>query len=862
MECAYIVGFVGVAWEDPVDVLCVVEYMNLGDLGSYLATHSPDQFSWPQKLQCIYSIVRGLVYLHTCSPPIIHRDLKSRNVLLDSEKGTKLGDFHSSREMDEATLTRGVGSFQWVAPECIVGQPSGSAGDIFALGVLLSEFSTHTVPYAGVVDTSSQRPLSALAIVHLVASGKLRPTFDTTHTPQWVHDMAAQCLALDPADRPTSLALMARSHLMRFGVFALALPTVLGACPYTSINAAWILVADDHCPTTDVCGVDANCSVVHRSIATPLPFVNVPAVGNLHRFPLSTLVIADTMRLDLTALQLPASVVSLKLRNISHLDMTPLSTVTLATLSVESSEVVTLPSFDRLPNLTSVVLDGNPLAAISNVSLGPSLALFSCNDCALTNLVLTARSFSVLDALPACTVNATSGQCFAADVAANIDMCSALDGTIRLVSPGATIHKIHVCVLSGVAVVIGAIVGAIAVVAAILLCAHREKPTRGSKARSLSADAYPVLETPHLKHYPGTISVSSLGPSNKASRSIRTSWGPSISDETVHVKPIRMFRLELADLHVTSTTPLASGTYGEIWFGRYDRQPVVIKRLKNKSADRVQLFVEEMQLLSRMDSPYIIRFIGVSWELPIDMEGVVEFMDMGDLRTHLSVTTPATFSWPAKQSSAVAIARGLAYLHTFETPVIHRDLKSRNVLLDSIKGTKLTDFGEPRDTTPVTTATAYQWTAPEVLRGLPCTAASDIYAYGVILSELSTHCVPYTDSKSQGNAALLAKIAQGKAKPAFDKPHTPAWVLDIAHICLATDPAQRPTATALMATEHGAKYYDGLAVNTNTHISNVRANAITSLSRITLSSVTSLSFGLNPLTSISLVNLSPDLVYL
>ncbi|EQC29199.1 TKL protein kinase [Saprolegnia diclina VS20] len=354
---------------------------------------------------------------------------------------------------------------------------------------------------------------------------------------------------------------------------------------------------------------------------------------------------------------------------------------------------------------------------------------------------------------------------------------------------------------SSSAVIGGAVVGLVAVVAVVALCAHRDKSlTQRSKTRSLSCDAYPVLETPHLRRYPGTIAVesnNSLGPN---ARSIRTSWGPSLSDDSnLYVKPIRMFRLELADLHVTSTKPLASGTYGEIWFGRYDREPVAIKRLKNKTPERVQTFVDEMLLMSRMNSPYIVQFIGVSWELPIDMECVVEYMDMGDLRTYLTAVTRMTFTWRAKQASMAGIARGLDYLHSLETPVMHRDLKSRNVLLDSRKGTKLTDFGDLREST-ATSSGAFEWTAPEVLRGQAHSPASDVYAFGVILSELSTHKVPYYESKTHSNSvALLHQVMQGKARPLFDKSHTPAWVLELAMQCLAMDPARRPTAAALVA---------------------------------------------------------------
>ncbi|KAF0705350.1 hypothetical protein As57867_007043, partial [Aphanomyces stellatus] len=118
LHSPFIVDFIGVAWDTPEDLKCILEYMDLGDLRDYLATHDAASFSWPCKLTCIQSIAEGLVYLHDAS--IIHRDLKSRNVLLDSTKGTKLSDFGFSREQTTNTMTAGVGTYRWMAPEVIL----------------------------------------------------------------------------------------------------------------------------------------------------------------------------------------------------------------------------------------------------------------------------------------------------------------------------------------------------------------------------------------------------------------------------------------------------------------------------------------------------------------------------------------------------------------------------------------------------------------------------------------------------------------------------------------------------------------------------------------------------------------------
>ncbi|KDO19609.1 TKL protein kinase [Saprolegnia parasitica CBS 223.65] len=207
----------------------------------------------------------------------------------------------------------------------------------------------------------------------------------------------------------------------------------------------------------------------------------------------------------------------------------------------------------------------------------------------------------------------------------------------------------------------------------------------------------------------------------------------SEGDIFLDVAPLRPHKLELADLTVISERPISSGAYGEVWLGQHGNQKVAIKKLKDQSPASVFQFIEEIKLLSRMNSDFIVKFVGASWRRPIEMECVVEYMDLGDLRNYLATNSPAQFGWDQKLKSIVSIVRGLVYLHTFSPPIIHRDLKSRNVLLDSKKGTKLTDFGSSREIDESTLTNGvgtYQWMAPEIIIGTEYTVAADIYSFG------------------------------------------------------------------------------------------------------------------------------------
>ncbi|CAK4182306.1 unnamed protein product [Aphanomyces euteiches] len=189
----YIVKLIGAAWTRPVDIHCVMEFMDSGDLKNYLEIHKSIR----------------LVYLH--SMDIIHRDIKSRNVLLDSIKGTKLTDFGISKEDMQATMTVGVGTFRWMAPKVLQDKYYTVAADIYSLGVIMSELDTQRLPYHEIRNPMNGQPLSDHALIGKVIAGEVEPSF-TTDCPRWFLDMARQCLHHNADERPTAMQI---SHILR-----------------------------------------------------------------------------------------------------------------------------------------------------------------------------------------------------------------------------------------------------------------------------------------------------------------------------------------------------------------------------------------------------------------------------------------------------------------------------------------------------------------------------------------------------------------------------------------------------------------------------------------------------------------------
>ncbi|RLN91584.1 hypothetical protein BBJ28_00017099 [Nothophytophthora sp. Chile5] len=183
-----IVQFVGVAWDSLSDLCVLSEYMAGGNLrtllDSYEAQRHPVGFDRGKATIALH-VAHALTYLHSLAPSsVLHRDLKSKNILLSAELGAKLTDFGVSRERADHTMTGGVGTSRWMAPEVMMGERYDDKADMFSFGVVLSELDLHALPYSHVRgESESGRRMPETAILQLVALGQLRVTMQTPHDP-------------------------------------------------------------------------------------------------------------------------------------------------------------------------------------------------------------------------------------------------------------------------------------------------------------------------------------------------------------------------------------------------------------------------------------------------------------------------------------------------------------------------------------------------------------------------------------------------------------------------------------------------------------------------------------------------------
>ncbi|PUZ66097.1 hypothetical protein GQ55_3G279300 [Panicum hallii var. hallii] len=214
------------------------------------------------------------------------------------------------------------------------------------------------------------------------------------------------------------------------------------------------------------------------------------------------------------------------------------------------------------------------------------------------------------------------------------------------------------------------------------------------------------------------------------------------------------------------------GASGAVFRGRLaDGTPAAIKRLRldhRRQGERE--FRIEVDLLSRMDSPYLVGLLGYCADQSHRLL-VFEFMPNGSLRSHLHPSASGggggarqPLDWATRLGIALDCARALEFLHEHSSPaVIHRDFNCSNVLLDRNLRARVSDFGmaklgsnkaDGQVVTRVLGTTGYL--APEYASTGKLTTKSDVYSYGVVLLELLTGRVPVDTRRPPGQHVLVS----------------------------------------------------------------------------------------------------------
>uniref|UniRef100_A0A0D9X8L4 non-specific serine/threonine protein kinase n=1 Tax=Leersia perrieri TaxID=77586 RepID=A0A0D9X8L4_9ORYZ len=260
-------------------------------------------------------------------------------------------------------------------------------------------------------------------------------------------------------------------------------------------------------------------------------------------------------------------------------------------------------------------------------------------------------------------------------------------------------------------------------------------------------------------HHRRLISTSSTSSASRVSLSSLSSSAGTLTPEdlSLTLSGSNLYAFTYAEMRAVTggfsrANYLGSGGFGPVYKGRLAAglrpgldaaQTVAVKYLDlDCGTQGHREWLAEVFFLGQLRHKNLVKLIGYCYEDEHRML-VYEYMSNGSLEKHLFKSLDGPMPWMRRMQTAVGAAKGLAFLHDADTPVIYRDFKASNILLDEDFSAKLSDFGLAKDgpqgdATHVTTRVmgTNGYAAPEYIMTGHLTDKSDVYSFGVVLLEL------------------------------------------------------------------------------------------------------------------------------
>ncbi|XP_050127969.1 LOW QUALITY PROTEIN: serine/threonine-protein kinase RIPK-like [Malus sylvestris] len=308
----------------------------------------------------------------------------------------------------------------------------------------------------------------------------------------------------------------------------------------------------------------------------------------------------------------------------------------------------------------------------------------------------------------------------------------------------------------------------------------------------------------------------------------------SLAGSNLHI--FTLGELKVITQSFSSSNFLGEGGFGPVHKGFIDdklrpglaAQPVAVKLLDLDGTQGHREWLTEVVFLGQLRHPHLVKLIGYCCEDEHRLL-VYEYMPRGSLENQLFRRYSVSLPWSTRMKIALGAAKGLAFLHEAEKPVIYRDFKASNILLDSDYTPKLSDFGLAKDgpegdETHVSTRVmgTQGYAAPEYIMTGHLTAMSDVYSFGVVLLELLTGRRSVDKNRPQREQNLVEW-----ARPMLNEPRKLSRIMDprlegqyselgarkaaaLAFQCLSHRPKQRPKISEVVKTLEPLKDFDDI----------------------------------------------------
>lgn len=246
---------------------------------------------------------------------------------------------------------------------------------------------------------------------------------------------------------------------------------------------------------------------------------------------------------------------------------------------------------------------------------------------------------------------------------------------------------------------------------------------------------------------------------------------------------------------------IGAGSFGTVHRADWHGSDVAVKILMEQDflAERFRDFLREVSIMKRLRHPNIVLFMGAVTQPP-NLSIVTEYLSRGSLYRLLHKPGAREMLDERRRlNMAYDVAKGMNYLHRRNPPIVHRDLKSPNLLVDKKYTVKVCDFGLSRlkantFLSSKSAAGTPEWMAPEVLRDEPSNEKSDVYSFGVILWELTTLQQPWSNLNPAQVVAAVGFRGKRLEVPCSLNPQ----IASIIEACWHNETWKRPSFSSIM----------------------------------------------------------------